>query len=334
MQVEILKSLLSQVPVLLVSLAGLIVALRLRRKAPTASMWAVAAFGLGIVTCALPGIGPVKALAAVLRAVTYVLLLIGVYAGRTSPSAMPTGSPEPIWQNVESTLRARPGLFAVSFALFFSVFLVVVITAILVTFILPESYSSIARIRIVLRPDATNPAGATGPKGALSIYDAHFIQTEYEVIQSEGVLGKVIGDLDLNKEWGKRYTNGERLKTSETMALLRARMDLRPVRNTSVIQICSYSEKPEEAAKVANAIAEAYRDHFNSPESATSGMSSGPRVEILDHAVPGFRPVRPNKRLNIAIGVLMGLVLGLLAGAGGWWVGLQAKKKPGANPQS
>lgn len=335
---ELPNLILAQAPVLLASLGGLIVALRLRRKAPTASLWAAGAFALGIFTCALVGIGQVVRsdaathfIGPVLRAVTYVLLLVGVYAGRTSPSATLAGSPESIWQNAISTVRARPGLLAVSRVLFVSVFLVVVITTTLVTFILPESF--VSKARIALRPNATNPAGTTGLQGASGSFDSRFMQTECEVIQSEAILGKAIEDLDLNKEWGKKYANGDRLKTSETMALLRARVDLRPVPNTSVIEIRIYSEKPEEAAKVANSIAEAYRDQSSHPDPAAS-MSSSPRVEILDRAVPGFRPVRPNKPLNITLGVLMGLVLGLLAGAGAWWVGLQVGKKPGVNPRS
>ena len=45
----------------------------------------------------------------------------------------------------------------------------------------------------------------------------------------------------------------------------------------------------------------------------------GGRVYTVDlvpqSAVPGFRPVRPNKPLNIALGCLGGLVLGAAAGA-------------------
>ena len=34
-------------------------------------------------------------------------------------------------------------------------------------------------------------------------------------------------------------------------------------------------------------------------------------VEIVDRAVPGLRPVRPNKPLNIALGIIIGLVVGV-----------------------
>ena len=360
---EMPNFILAQAPVLLVSLGGLIVALRFRRKAPSASLWAAGAFALAVFTCALVGIAQAVGSAAtthligpVLRAATYVLLLIGVYAGRTSPSPMPAGSPESIWQNVGSTIRARPGLLAIFFTLFIGVFLVVVVTTTLVTFIMPESF--VSQARIALRLNATNPAAANGQPAASGVFDPRFIQTECEVIQSEAILGRAIDDLDLNREWGKRYANGDRLKTSETMTLLRGRLDLRPVPNTSVIEIRSYSERPEEAAKVANAIAFAYQTHFlqsaalksraaraeltgmSSPASKparpdpAASLSNDPHVEILDRAVPGISPIWPNKPLNITLGVLMGLVLGFLVGAGAWWVGLQAGRRPILNPQS
>src|SRR6185436_4341362 len=139
-----------------------------------------------------------------------------------------------------------------------AVFLLVVITATLVTFILPESFSSTARIRI--ERDQSDISGMAERPFAGS-YDPYFIQTEFEVIQSEVILGQVVRDLDLNKEWGKKFANGEMLKTTETMGLLKSRMDLRPVRNTSLIEIRVHSDRPEEAARIANAIATAYKDH-------------------------------------------------------------------------
>src|SRR5207244_2039695 len=59
---------------------------------------------------------------------------------------------------------------------------------------------------------------------------------------------------------GKKYGGGI-LKTPETMGLIKQRLDLRPVRNTSFIEIRVFSEKPEDAARLANAVAETYREH-------------------------------------------------------------------------
>jgi len=139
-----------------------------------------------------------------------------------------------------------------------AVFLLVVITATLVTFILPESYSSTARIKIDKdQSDITAMMTERGGGG----YDPYFVQTEFELITSEVILGKVIEDLDLNKEWGKKYAGGDRLKNSEVITLLKGRIDLRPIRNTSIIAITVYSDKADEASKIANAVAEAYRNH-------------------------------------------------------------------------
>src|SRR6266480_6818204 len=102
-----------------------------------------------------------------------------------------------------------------------AVFVLVVITATLVTFILPESFSSTARIKI--ERDQTDIPGVMSQQPWAGTYDPYFIQTEFEVIQSEVILGKVITDLDLNKDWGKKFANGETLKTTETMTLLKNR---------------------------------------------------------------------------------------------------------------
>jgi capsular exopolysaccharide synthesis family protein len=139
-----------------------------------------------------------------------------------------------------------------------AVFLLVVITATLVTFILPESYSSRARIRV----DRDQPDISGLQQSSLSgIYDPYFIQTEFEVIQSEVILGKVIEEMDLRRVWGKKYAGGDTLKLTEAMSLMKGRIDLRPVRNTSLIEIHVFSEDKAEAARLANAIADAYKAH-------------------------------------------------------------------------
>lgn len=139
-----------------------------------------------------------------------------------------------------------------------AVFLLVVITATLVTFILPESFASTTRIRV--DRDVTDIRGFVDPM-ANSGYDPYFIQTEFEVMQSELILSNVVQSLNLQVEWGKKYQGGERLKTQEAMGILKSRMDLRPVRNTSLIEIRVFSESGDEASRIANAIAETYRDY-------------------------------------------------------------------------
>lgn len=116
----------------------------------------------------------------------------------------------------------------------------------------PAQYAATARINVEKEPPADGPDYS---------YDPYFIQTEFEVLQSQLVLGIVITNLDLNEVWGRKYFHGATLKTSETMAIIKRRLNLAPVRNTRLIAITFYSEDPKEAAQVANAVAEAYRDY-------------------------------------------------------------------------
>ena len=156
-------------------------------------------------------------------------------------------------------------------AVFTVVFLLVFTTAAIVTFILPETYASTVRIRLVT--DEESYGYTTGsPADHPVSYDPYFIQTTFEIIQSQVVLSNVVNTLNLNAKWGKRYNNGEPLNTSETMAVLKQRMVIQPVRNTRLIAITVYSEDRQEAADLANGVAKAYQDYrINSRRELTRG---------------------------------------------------------------
>src|SRR5258707_12751952 len=121
-----------------------------------------------------------------------------------------------------------------------AVFLLVVITATLVTFILPESYASMARIKV--ERDQTDIPFNTDPRLGGAPYDPYFIQNEFETIKSERVLSNVVASLNLNEDWGKKYNGGLTLKTYESIFRLKSMMDLQPERNTSFIDIKVLSE--------------------------------------------------------------------------------------------
>src|SRR6266496_1715949 len=115
-----------------------------------------------------------------------------------------------------------------------AVFLLVVMTATLVTWFLPESYSSTTRIKVERdQSDITSFFG----QPMMGSYDPYFIQTEFEVIQSEVILGKVIENMKLEQLWGKKWNGGQPFTRTETMTMLKRQMDLKPVRNTSLIEI-------------------------------------------------------------------------------------------------
>ncbi|MDB6068626.1 MAG: ywqD 2 [Pedosphaera sp.] len=142
-----------------------------------------------------------------------------------------------------------------------AVFLLVVVTATIVTFVLPEDYSSKARIQV--DRDITDVPSVSGSSQMPGIYDPYFMQTEFEVIQSEAVLSNVVEKLDLTHAWAKKagLPEGSALTTSECRAGLKHMLDLRPERNNSLFDITVYSQDKQEAATVANAIAEVYRQY-------------------------------------------------------------------------
>ena len=104
-----------------------------------------------------------------------------------------------------------------------------------------------------------NSGGSTMTVSQMS-YDPYFIQTTFEIIQSDAVLGKVVDALKLDEAWANNYGGGK-LEKKTAIALLKKRLDLKPVRNTKLIEIGATSDQPEEAAKIANAVADAYRSY-------------------------------------------------------------------------
>lgn len=139
-----------------------------------------------------------------------------------------------------------------------AVFLLVVITATLVTFILPESYSSTSRIKI--ERDRSDISELQQGGAAQMGYDPFFIQTEFEVIQSETILNPVVNRLKLSEKWAKTF-GGVTLKEVESRRILKGKIRLAPVRGTSLIDITVYDPNPGDARDIANAIAEEYQRH-------------------------------------------------------------------------
>src|SRR6185436_2385936 len=137
-----------------------------------------------------------------------------------------------------------------------AVFLLVTITTTVVTFMLPKAYAS--KVRMKVEKDAPDVGGLDATRQATG-FDPYWMQTEFETIQSKSILHKVITNLNLNKKWAEKYQAGSELRTDQTYLFLKSQIDVEQARNTSLFEISAYSEDPDEAAVIANAIAEVYR---------------------------------------------------------------------------
>ncbi len=320
-----------QAPVLLVCLVGLFIVFRFGRKAPSASLWAAGGLALAIFISALntiawqtESIASMLVAVPVLRAVTYVFLLIAVYAARTGPALTHAGPPGSLWQQARAPIRAHPGLLKVFLLVFGNVFLVGFLVSIIWVSLLPDRYRSTARVKVDLEAATVQkPAGALDAPG---LYGGGFLQTEFQIIQSQKVLDRVIQGLDLNRTWGRQYAVEGPLKTDETRVLLRRMIEFQIVTNTSLIEIRACSTDGGEAARIANSIAQAYRDYCNTPKSGGEA-SNGGFAEIVDDAVPALVPALPNRPCEITLGALTAFYFALATGAGASWLAWSSGKR-------
>jgi uncharacterized protein involved in exopolysaccharide biosynthesis len=308
-------------------------------------------------------------------------------------------NPRKIMSDKINGLFRAPSPTATFFRVAIVVFLLTLGTSIIFTFLLPDSYSSTTRIQV--EQDANQAVNSN--LGSTS-FDPYFIQTTFEIIESEVVLKNVVDTLDLNEKWGKKFNDRKPLKTAETMLILKNSMQLTPVRNTKLIAITVYSDEPREAAQIANAVAASYRayriqvhrelalqnvtalqEQYQPIETEIGqtqarlnlmreqlkvgdNISSNPTpqeqaywdekgeldqmlamrkllglkisadkldaqipqammVQVVDPAVPGRAPVKPNKPLNISIGIIGGGFLGLFVGTIAMAIALQLRKR-------
>ncbi|MCH2381615.1 MAG: polysaccharide biosynthesis tyrosine autokinase [Pedosphaera sp.] len=149
-------------------------------------------------------------------------------------------------------------IIRVRFVTILLVFLLTAVTTTVVTFLLPETYMSLSRISI--EKDTSDIAPLLGMQSGPTAFDPYFIQTEFEKIQSQKVLDKVVSKCGLTEEW-KRLNGGKSLTEIEARKILEKAIDIRQFRNTSIIELRAYDRKPKWAQTIAQALAEEYQNH-------------------------------------------------------------------------
>jgi hypothetical protein len=171
-------------------------------------------------------------------------------------------------------------------------FLLIAGAAVIITLLLPKDYAATATVRL------------TGPEQV----DPYHLQTEAEIIQSQPVLEPVAESLNLGQRWGQKLAGGAALSDDQVVVLMKHRIQIRPIRNTALLEICFYSDSPAEAAEIANKITETY-----------CALPPPVRANTIERAMVPSSPIRPNVPLNIFLGTVCGGVIGMFAGA---WIGL------------
>lgn len=141
-----------------------------------------------------------------------------------------------------------------------AVWLLVVITTVAVTLVLKPTFDSTVRIEI--QKDIAD-IGPIGGQQYSSDFDPYFMATEFDKIQSTSVLLPVIQNPtnEFIPTWSKRLglRDGELLGKQEAFEYLLRNLDVQQSRNTKLVDITVYSPVKEEAATLANLIAESYK---------------------------------------------------------------------------
>lgn len=135
------------------------------------------------------------------------------------------------------------------------VFLLVVITAAVVTYLMPRQYES--SVTMQLKQDDTLMKVFDKSGGGMSGgFDPRFITTQFEIIQRKEMLYPVIEALGLEQKWKEAFGISTR---EQAYFKLRNMIDVREIRGTELIQISVLSTDRQESADIANRIAEEYQ---------------------------------------------------------------------------
>lgn len=151
-----------------------------------------------------------------------------------------------------SILRARK-------ALFLAVLLAVVIPAVVVSLLLPKKYTATASVVVDVKPD---PLAAIAYQ---SMMTPAVMATQIDILQSDRVARRVVRGLRLTenpqiREQWLEGTKGEGDLETWLIERFQKELDVKPSRESSVINVSYSAADPRFAAALANAFVQAYID--------------------------------------------------------------------------
>lgn len=189
----------------------------------------------------------------------------------------------------------------------FVVFALTVLCGVTITDNLPKVYTATAQIEIL--PRGLAAAGtSTTPTPEPD-------QAEIEIMESPDVLLGVITDLGLDKAWAGRVfrSKEDELTPTEALAYMRKMMKINIVRGTSTIEVIASSDVPQEAAEMANAIADHYKTLRDLRQVTSNQKRDESPVRILSRAEPPVEPSHPNKSFDFLVTIVVAGILSVMA---------------------
>src|ERR1035438_8305008 len=213
-------------------------------------------------------------------------------------------------KNLIASIPARPGSARVFLAVAATVAALVLRVRALVPCSAPRFY--VGKVRIKLVANADNTKGNASEPNATNGCDPLLMRTECEVIRSELILAHVISAVGMNQTQGKRLLGPQGASAIPgRIERLRKRIEVRPIQNTDLIDVCVHSEDPGEAAQIANALVETYRAYLgNLLKDLPPPVSIPLKAQVIDRALPVLGPVQPNNLPGAARDALGAIQIG------------------------
>ena len=177
-------------------------------------------------------------------------------------------------------------IIRVRFVTIMLVFLLTAVTTTVVTLFMPKTYMSLSRISI--EKDTSDIAPLLGMQSGPTAFDPYFIQTEFEKIQSQMVLDKVVAKCSLTEEWKL---------PDDIMArkLLKKAIDVRQFRNTSIIELRAYDRDKNLAQQIAQSLAEEYQTHRTSAQQKR--VQKG--IDVLEDELKSYKEEIGDMQANV-----------------------------------
>ncbi|WP_073998312.1 YveK family protein [Anaerococcus urinomassiliensis] len=158
------------------------------------------------------------------------------------------------------------------------------------SFVLTPKYDSNATMII---SNSTNVDSQNMPQANVELSQINankaLISTYSEIVKSRGIADKVISNLNLDMDYEE----------------FSEKVSIESVKDTQIISVMVVDTIPERAQDIANETANIFKDSIGD-------IMKVDNVQILDGATLPEKPSSPNIKKNTAIGVVLGLILGVM----------------------
>lgn len=161
----------------------------------------------------------------------------------------------------------------------------VIVSGVVSFFVIQPQYSASTTLLVNQQTSTTNPLQYQD----IQVSEA-LVKTYSNIIKSHTIESKVISDLGLNT----------------TAAILDGSISVSSPDQSQVIEVTVTNGNQASAAKIANDLAQVFQGKAQT-------LMNVENVQIIDHALVQANPspVKPNKKLNLAIALILGLMVSI-----------------------